>query len=102
MPKLSHSADQFREIYSCKHTQSVYLKASVKHGSGQVFPKQEGELQERAAEGDGIHHCPQQASHDGCACLSLSAGYLDTVTARKISDEEPQHLVASPPTPSNQ
>ncbi len=66
------------------------------------IPDQEGEVRWRVAEGGGIHHCLQQPSHDGCACLSLSAGYLDAVTAREISDGEPLHLLASPPTPSNQ
>ncbi len=56
----------------------------------------------RVAEGGRIYQRPHQSSHDGCACLSLSAGYLDAVTAREISDGEPLHLLVSPPTRSNQ
>lgn len=65
------------------------------------LPSRDGERR-GAAEGGGIHHCPCQSSHDGCTYLCLSAGYLDAVTAREISDGEPRHLLASPPSSSNQ
>lgn len=67
-----------------------------------LIPDQEGEVQQRVAEGGDIHLCLLKLSHDGCICLSLSAGYLDAVTARKISDGELLRPFASPPSPSNQ
>lgn len=45
---------------------------------------------------------PLEPSPDGCGSSSLSAAYLDAVTAGEISNGDAQHLVDSPPTPSNQ
>lgn len=75
----------------------AWLKLGISPGYQRNF--QSLTRRERAAEGESIHHCLQRPSHDGCVCLPLSAGYLDAVTAKEISDGEPLHLLTSPPMP---
>lgn len=95
--RLSNKADIKKEF--CRTVSALYFS---RESVSLLIPDQEGEVRRRVAEGGDIHLCLQELSHDGCACLSLSAGYLDAVTARKISDGELLHLFASPSSPSNQ